>query len=75
MVELASEGNAEQRTANERAVTSADLQALQQLPEAMSAAVKAGMSSVTIIIGDGAVGSIGRRVGGNLARNVVNSVK
>ena len=36
---------------------------LEGLPAAVSAAVQAGMSNVTIIISEGAVGAIGRRTG------------
>ena len=36
---------------------------LEGLPAAMSAAVQAGMANVTIVIGEGAVGEIGRRAG------------
>lgn len=36
---------------------------LEGLPAAMSAAVQAGMSNVTIVIGESAIGAIGRRTG------------
>ena len=48
---------------------------LEGLPAAVAAAVQAGMSNVTIVIGEGAVGAIGRRISGSMARNVVAMTK
>lgn len=48
---------------------------LEGLPAAVAAAVQAGMSNVTIVIGEGAVGAISRRISGNMARNVVAMTK
>lgn len=43
---------------------------LKGLPAAVSAAVRSGMSGVTIIINDSAVSAIGRKVGSSMARGV-----
>ena len=48
---------------------------LEGLPAAVAAAVQAGMSNVTIVIGEGAVGAISRRISGSMARNVVAMTK
>lgn len=48
---------------------------LDGLPAAMSAAVQAGMSNVTIVISESAVGAIGRKVGRNLGTAVAEMVK
>ena len=48
---------------------------LDGLPAAMSAAVQAGMANVTIVISEGAVGAIGRKVGRNLGTAVAEMVK
>ncbi len=43
---------------------------LEGLPAAMAQAVQAGMSSVTLVISEGAVGAIGRKVGKSLGRSL-----
>ena len=43
---------------------------LKGLPAAVAAAVVNGMNGVTIVIGESAVGAIGRRIGGSLASGV-----
>lgn len=48
---------------------------LEGLPAAMSAAVQAGMSNVTIVISENAVGAIGRKVSGSLGRSLAGLVK
>lgn len=48
---------------------------LKGLPAAVGAAVRSGMSGVTIVINESAVGAIGRRIGGNMANNVAAMVK
>ena len=48
---------------------------LEGLPAAMSAAVQAGMSNVTIVISESAVGAIGRKVSGSMGRTLAGLVK
>lgn len=48
---------------------------LKGLPAAVATAVQNGMSSVTIVISESAVGAIGRKVSGALARTVAGAVK
>ena len=48
---------------------------LEGLPAAMSAAVQAGMANVTIVISEGAVGAIGRKVGRSIGNQVQALVK
>ena len=45
------------------------------LPAAISAAVQAGMSQVTIVISEEAVGTIGRKVGRSIGNQVQALVK
>lgn len=68
---------AEQTSANEIQSNSevvATLSSLQGLPAQVAAAVQAGMSSVTIVISEGAVGEIGRRGGRSMWNNVVSAL-
>ena len=59
----------------QNSVTSADIQTLTGLPAAVAQAVTAGMRTVTIVIGAGAVDAIGKRVGGNMANQVLALTK
>jgi len=54
----------------QNSVTSADIQTLTGLPAAVAQAVQAGMSSVTIVIGAGAVDAIGDKVNRRMAGQV-----
>lgn len=68
---------AEQTSANEIQSNSevvATLSSLQGLPAQVAAAVQAGMSAVTIVISEGAVGEIGRRGGRSMWNNVVSAL-
>ena len=66
----------EMKTQNEKNnVTSEDIQALNALPDNVKAAVREGMSGVTIIINEGAVDLIGNRAGGRLGQKVIDLVQ
>ena len=66
----------EMKTQNEKNnVTSEDIQALNALPDNVKAAVREGMSGVTIIISEGAVDLIGNRAGGRLGQKVIDLVQ
>lgn len=67
---LIGETNQTNRTIAQNSLTPADINAFTGLPAQISAAVRSGMSGVTIIINDSAVSAIGRKVGSSMARGV-----
>ena len=75
MASEAAETSANTQRIAQNSVTSADIQTLTGLPAAVAQAVTAGMKTVTIVIGAGAVDAIGARVGGNMANQVLALTK
>ena len=75
MASEAAETSANTQRIAQNSVTSADIQTLTGLPAAVAQAVTAGMKTVTIVIGPGAVDAIGTRVGGNMANQVLALTK
>ena len=75
MASEAAETSANTQRIAQNSVTSADIQTLTGLPAAVAQAVQAGMRTVTIVIGAGAVDAIGTRVSGNMANQVLALTK
>ena len=75
MASEAAETSANTQRIAQNSVTSADIQTLTGLPAAVAQAVTAGMRTVTIVIGPGAVDAIGARVGNSMADKVLALTK